>query len=81
MGLQELPIGFILYPAPQDGSGVLTEDYVKYHQSAASSKYINTREVSLTQRFDPGKYIIVPSTFEPGQEAEFLLRVFTESYN
>ena len=27
---------------------------------------------------DPGKYVIVPCAFKPGDEGEFLLRIFTE---
>ncbi|KAL5477346.1 hypothetical protein EMCRGX_G024135 [Ephydatia muelleri] len=80
MGLKELPIGIMLYHAPADGSRVLTVDYVRHHEHAASSdRFVNLRDVLLTARLDPGKYIIVPSTFDPGHEADFLLRVFSES--
>ena len=33
----------------------------------------------LRTRLGAGRYLVVPTTFSPGQEAEFLLRVFTHS--
>ena len=33
----------------------------------------------LRTRLAAGRYLVVPTTFSPGQEAEFLLRVFTHS--
>lgn len=40
--------------------------------------YQYNREV--TRRFDltPGTYVIIPSTFRPHEEAEFMLRIYTE---
>ncbi|VDD92077.1 unnamed protein product [Enterobius vermicularis] len=34
-------------------------------------------QVTARFRVPPGNYVIVPSTFEPNEEAEFMLRIFT----
>jgi len=36
------------------------------------------REITGRHKLEPGAYCIVPSTFEPGEEGDFLLRVYTE---
>eukprot|EP00731_Ephydatia_muelleri_P022871 Em0015g454a len=78
LGIQELCIGLAVYKAPEDGS-LLTKEFVDYHPSTATSgPFTNTREVSLRANLDPGKYIIIPCAFKPGEEGDFLLRIFTE---
>uniref|UniRef100_A0A672TWI8 Calpain 9 n=1 Tax=Strigops habroptila TaxID=2489341 RepID=A0A672TWI8_STRHB len=54
------------------GNGHLGKDFFRYHPSKARSKtYINLREVFNRFKLPPGDYILVPTTFEPHQEADF----------
>lgn len=60
----------------------LQKDFFLYNASKARSRtYINMREVSERFRLPPSEYVIVPSTYEPHQEGEFILRVFSEKRN
>ncbi|XP_009904612.2 calpain-9 isoform X2 [Dryobates pubescens] len=78
LGAEMLTIGYSIYESPSR-DGHLGKDFFRYHPSKARSKtYINLREVSNRFKLPPGDYIIVPTTFEPHQEADFCLRIFSE---
>lgn len=95
MGSSELTIGFAIYalqdtdyfqqnPAAfasaQSGRPILTTEFFKYNTSVARSPtYINLREVTARFTLPPGTYAIIPSTYDKGEEGEFILRVWTEA--
>ncbi|ELW68161.1 Calpain-9 [Tupaia chinensis] len=77
-GANVLTIGYAIYQCP-DGGERLDRDFFRFHASQARSKtFINLREVSGRFRLPPGEYVLIPSTFEPHQEADFCLRIFSE---
>jgi len=77
-GLDLETIGFAVYEAPDDADHQ-GKDFFRYHASKARSRtYINMREVSERFTLPPGKYLLVPTTFQPHHEADFLIRIFSE---
>ncbi|XP_068609725.1 calpain-3b [Brachionichthys hirsutus] len=81
-GPRFLTIGFSIYEVPQEMRGQnqhLQKDFFLYTASKAKCKtYINLREVTERIRLPPGEYVVIPTTFEPHEEGEFILRVFSE---
>nr|XP_033802283.1 calpain-6 [Geotrypetes seraphini]XP_033802284.1 calpain-6 [Geotrypetes seraphini]XP_033802285.1 calpain-6 [Geotrypetes seraphini] len=47
-------------------------------EKVATSTYINVRTVFLKKVLPQGRYVIVPTTFQPGVVSEFILRLFTD---
>nr|XP_033504519.1 calpain-3b isoform X1 [Epinephelus lanceolatus] len=81
-GARFLTIGFSIYEVPKEMCGKdqhLQKDFFLYTASKVKCKtYINLREVTERFHLPPGEYVIIPTTFEPHQEGEFILRVFSE---
>jgi calpain, invertebrate len=79
-----LSIGFAIYRVNDDFATQMpfNEKFFNVRASTARSKnFQNSREVTARFKLPGGKYLIIPSTFNPGEEGEFLLRVFSETPN
>uniref|UniRef100_A0AAQ4QVZ3 Calpain-3 n=1 Tax=Gasterosteus aculeatus aculeatus TaxID=481459 RepID=A0AAQ4QVZ3_GASAC len=82
MGANLFTIGFAIYEVMHGNKQHMQKDFFVFSSSKARCKsYINLREVTQRFRLSPGEYVIVPSTYEPHQEGEFILRVFSEKKN
>ncbi|XP_034040545.1 calpain-1 catalytic subunit-like [Thalassophryne amazonica] len=76
-------IGFAIYEVPDQFKGLsnvhLGPDVLLRQRAVAmSSTFIDTREVCTRFRLPPGEYVIIPSTFHPHKNGNFVLRVFSE---
>ncbi|XP_072527913.1 calpain-2 catalytic subunit-like [Salminus brasiliensis] len=84
LGESLLTIGFFIYKLPAEYSGQrnvrLGRKFFMTHRTTAhSKKFINTREVCSRFHLLPGEYLIIPSTYQPHQDGDFCLRVFSET--
>ncbi|XP_030387749.1 calpain-A isoform X2 [Scaptodrosophila lebanonensis] len=72
MGMECLTIGFAIYSLSERDLDNRPQgiQFFKYKQSVCSRF-----------KLPPGHYLIVPSTFDPNEEGEFLIRVFSETQN
>merc|ERR1712050_202306 len=90
-GLDLLTMGYAIYKTPDDAKavdmatgtgGTLDKRFFQTNASVARSpSFINLREVTGRHKLTPGEYVILPSTFNPNEEGEFLLRIFSEKKN
>lgn len=81
-GVECIAIGYAVYKVTEydlQDKPLKLQFFAKKSSTARSAAFINLREVSTRHKLPPGLYVIVPSTFEPNEEGEFLLRVFSET--
>ena len=78
-------IGFTGYDVTEDKDAALldahelpTQQFYKTRRSLVNSQYTNSRQVSLRSRFQPGSYLLLPTTYEPGVETSFIFRIFSQ---
>lgn len=78
-GERELTIGYAVYKLDDPNRGTLDERWFKTNAMVAKSgTFTNLREVSDHHRLEPGDYVVIPSTFEPNEEGDFIVRVISE---
>lgn len=73
-------IGYVIYKLKGgEPEGPQEVTFFKKNASVAKSyTFVNLREIAGRHKLAPGDYFIVPSTFEPQKEADFLLRIYSE---
>ena len=65
----------------EDGMTRLEETLVRRTAPVEKTdQYINLREVSKRMMLPPGRYVVIPTTFNRGEEGQFLVRLFLEKY-
>nr|CAD2158107.1 unnamed protein product [Meloidogyne enterolobii] len=79
-GIENLAIGFAVYETNGTAGKLSTEYFANTKSCARSPAFINLREITGRFRMPPGDYVIVPSTYEPGQEGDFMLRILTNGF-
>ncbi|CAM1329411.1 Uncharacterised protein g10003 [Pycnogonum litorale] len=78
LGVSMWQIGFVIYRVSKTKRRMSSDYFLYHHDSGTSGPYINYREVIGRFELSPGIYIIIPATFEPKQEARFMIRVYAD---
>ncbi|XP_070572427.1 calpain-A-like [Ptychodera flava] len=71
-------ISFILYKTDNPNKRLPMDHFMYNYPAGKSGVYINYREVNKRFSLDPGSYVLIPSTFDAGCAASFLIRIFAE---
>ncbi|VDP27968.1 unnamed protein product [Soboliphyme baturini] len=77
-----LHIGFAVYKVDDAMlyNRVLDYQFFANHESASGSRaFINIRENCQRFRLEEGRYVVIPSTYDPDVEGEFLLRIYCKN--
>ncbi|PAA89492.1 hypothetical protein BOX15_Mlig013791g1 [Macrostomum lignano] len=81
-GADFLTIGYAIYSIKDPNIPPLDQKFFRFtRQVDKSPSFVNQREVCGRHKLPPGHYVIIPSTFSPNEEAEFILRIFSEKPN
>ncbi|XP_074662514.1 calpain-9-like isoform X2 [Tubulanus polymorphus] len=78
--LKNLDIGFVIYQLTENNHVLpLTKKYFEtYHYKDRCDQFIDARQNVKRFLLPPGEYVIVPSTYEPNEMTEFMLRMYFE---
>lgn len=70
-------IGFSAYALSKNCTETIQRPFFRRNKSLINSQYTNSRQVSHRCQLDAGGYLIMPTTFETGDESNFTLRIFS----
>jgi len=80
VGQKMLAIGYGIYKIPDNHVGPQNINFFRYNVAVAQSpSFTDIRERVSRHKLPPGSYIIIPSTFTPNEDGDFLLRIFSEN--
>ena len=72
-------IGFKIFKINENAKLPLDMDYINEQTPVANSGlYTPLRDVVVEFKLDPGRYVVIPSTYDPNKEGKFLLRIIAE---
>ncbi|CAL4178340.1 unnamed protein product, partial [Meganyctiphanes norvegica] len=79
-GKDNLAIAFWIYqiPDPENTPEYLEKSFFEENDPLELSDYTKLRTSTLRFELAPGTYCVVPTTSEPGEEGDFLLRILSE---
>ncbi|ESN97006.1 hypothetical protein HELRODRAFT_85816, partial [Helobdella robusta] len=69
--LELLAIGFVVYKVSLEKNDCV--NLIDW-----SRAYVCEREICVRLKLEPGHYCLIPSTFDVGEEGDFLIRIFSE---
>lgn len=84
MGIDFLSIGFVIYAISKEEMQQKPQGSEFFENKIAfakTKKFQNFREINERFQLPSGSYLIVPSTFYPNTEGEFVIRIFSEGFN
>ena len=71
----------IWFQADEPPTGVVDKNFFERPVAARPREYTDLREVSGHHKLPPGDYVLVPTTFVPNKDGDFILRIFNEGEN
>ncbi|KAK6625532.1 hypothetical protein RUM43_005831 [Polyplax serrata] len=74
--LSLVPIAFFIYKAETPLEKLGAEYFLCIPEESNSGDFTDCREVILRIDLEPGYYVIIPATFHPDSETNFMIRVF-----
>eukprot|EP01135_Chromosphaera_perkinsii_P005219 Nk52_evm2s326 gene=Nk52_evmTU2s326 len=75
-GVKNMTIGFGVHRVEYNRDARISKDVP---ERAGGVTYINSHEVMGKFVLEQGRYVIIPSTFDPNEQQDYLLRVYSES--